>query len=260
MKRFKFVISLISLAIVAIFAAQYVISVSGTQKVREKTFVAKEITDDINGDGKEDIITLCGKKTFPEGRIYNGLNITLTDGKSKMKRKTNMTHLFGTDPEISTYDFTGDGKKEIFITAISDEENQTLSAAVINTCGDILRNLFSVKDNGGIYMKMDFYRDFVINASFESGQKFSIDISHIKDALINYGIYTPDGEYTGLDTPFILPYLHLTPVDYDSDSVFELCGTQKIITSYSRLPIVSVTSVLKYENGEFVLKQLEYTI
>lgn len=256
MKRIKYVASLIALAVVVIlFAVTF--SLKGPVKVNNK-FTAQSILYDVNNDETLDKIELFGKKNNVEGTFYSELNLSVEDGKTQMLRKSNLDYLSGSDPVLSAHDFTGDKLPEIFVSVISDNESKQLTSAIFDLKEDIIKNLFTTKDNRGIEINLEFGRDFVLNASFTGGQKFSINLEHIREALLSYGIYKENGEYSGNDTVIIMPYTSLIPIDYDGDSVFELCGTQQIITKNSKLPLCYCVCILKYEDGFFVLKQLEY--
>ena len=242
MKRIKYVASLIALAVVVIlFAVTF--SLKGPVKVNNK-FTAQSILYDVNNDETLDKIELFGKKNNVEGTFYSELNLSVEDGKTQMLRKSNLDYLSGSDPVLSAHDFTGDKLPEIFVSVISDNESKQLTSAIFDLKEDIIN--------------LEFGRDFVLNASFTGGQKFSINLEHIREALLSYGIYKENGEYSGNDTVIIMPYTSLIPIDYDGDSVFELCGTQQIITKNSKLPLCYCVCILKYEDGFFVLKQLEY--
>ena len=109
-----------------------------------------------------------------------------------------------------------------------------------------------------VRLNLSFGDNFSLNGSFADGNKLAVNLSHIKPALNSYGIYAEDGTYKEKDTPSITPYTSLIAMDIENDGVFELLGTQTIITKNSALPLCNLISVHKYNNG-FKLTDIKYT-
>lgn len=252
MKKIKFVLSLFLIGLIVIFVANFF---NNSKNTTGSSFLVKEMLSDVNNDNLADKIQLFGRKINVDDTEFLDFELIVTDGDTQMRKKFAPSFLKGANPSVALYDFTGDKKPEIMLTA---EDGNRLLTSIANLQQDIIKPLFQEADNEGVRLNLSFGDNFSLNGSFADGKKLAVNLSHIKPALNSYGIYAEDGTYKEKDTPSITPYTSLIAMDIENDGVFELLGTQTIITKISALPLCNLISVHKYNNG-FKLTDIKYT-
>lgn len=252
MKKIKFVLSLFLIGLIVIFVANFF---NNSKTATGSSFLVKEMLSDVNNDNLADKIQLFGRKTNVDDTEFLDFELIVTDGDTQMRKKFAPSFLKGANPSVGLYDFTGDKKPEIMLTA---EDGNRILTSIANLEQDIIKPLFQEADNEGVRLNLSFGDSFSLNGSFADGKKLAVNLSHIKPALTSYGIYTEDGAYKEKDTPSITPYTSLIAMDIENDGIFELLGTQTIITKNSALPLCNLISVHKYNNG-FKLTDIKYT-
>lgn len=252
MKKFKFVLSLLLVGLIVIFVANFI---KNSKTSTGSTFLVKELLTDVNNDNLADKVELYGRKNNVDDTEYLSFELTVTDGDTQMKRKFSPSFMKGSNPTLELHDFTGDKLPEIMISA---EDGNKILTSIARLDQDIIKPVFQEENNEGVRLNLSFGSNFSINGSFADGKKLAVNLEHIKPALTSYGIYTPEGTYKEKDTPSITPYTSLIAMDIENDGVFELLGTQVIITKESSLPLCNLISVHKYNNG-FKLTDIKYT-
>ena len=252
MKKFKFILSLFFIASLVIFIS---LNIKGGNSKHLNSFLVKDLMYDVNNDNLADKIELYGKKNNVDDMEYLSFELIITDGDSQLKRKFSPNFLKGSNPSVGLYDFTGDNLPEILISA---ENSDFLLTSIANIKEDIIKPLFHESHNQGVQFNIGFGENFCLNGSFSDSSKLSINLEHIKPALVSYGIYSEDGTYKEKDVPSITPYSSLIPMDLEGDGVYELCGTQTIKTKNSNLPLCNLISVHKYKD-EFKVTDIKYT-
>ncbi len=252
MKKIKFVLSLLLVGLIVVFAADFI---KNYQESPSSTFLVKDLLTDVNNDNLADKIELFGRKNNVDDTQYLSFELTITDGDTQMKRKFSPSFLKGCNPSMGLYDFTGDKLPEIMI---SSEDGDRILTSIVRLDEDIIKPVFQEADNEGVRLNLSFGSNYSLNGSFADGKRLAVNLEHIKPALTSYGIYTDEGTYKEKDAPSITPYTSLIAMDIENDGIFELLGTQVIKTKDSSLPLCNLISVHKYNNG-FKLTDIKYT-
>lgn len=261
MKKSTWIISLTAFCLTALILAQsstYYKNIEAAAAHTAASYVLNETSADIDGDGNGDEIRVFGKKPSDTEEYASEINISVRFSKSGFTKKTNTTVLNGKAHELYIYDFTGDGKNDIMISVPDSGTQGTITTAIFDFSHSIPENIFSASDNLGAKIKMKYSDDFIINATLNGKQNFSINLSKRADELINSGIYTSERKPAGSNIPQITKYCSLSASDKDGNGIYSLSGKQNIIDKNGTV-LCEVTSYLEHTNHKWHIYKIEYS-
>ena len=261
MKKGTWIISLTAFCLTVLIVVQSSVYHKNTQAAATHSaarYILNETIADIDGDGYGDQIKVFGKKNSETDEYAEEINISVTFSGSGFTKKTNDTILSGKTHELHICDFTGDGKSDIMITVPDSDTENTITAAIFDFSHSIPENIFSSSDNLGAKITMKYSDDFIINATLNSKQNFSINLKKRADELIKNGIYTSEHKPTGISRPIITRHCALSVADKDGDGIYSLIGSQNI-TDINGTILCKVTSYLEYASHKWNIYKIEYS-
>ncbi|NEW07501.1 hypothetical protein GK047_15960 [Paenibacillus sp. SYP-B3998] len=213
---------------------------------QEQILQTREI--DVTGDGKPDHVALVGTKLDSSSPYYAKLSIVVS---GQGQNPVVIPLKGGYNPQIVFCDFNGDKLPEIYVAA------ETGGSGGLSTY-----YLYSLKNNvptaiplpTPLHVDAMFKNNYVVKLKIkETGKSYKIDLKDKKADYDQFGVYK-SGK---LIKPIIVdvhPYGMLAPIDIEHDGVCELKGVQRISGIANADTIAYVTSIWKWKDGKWVLK------
>ncbi|MBU5437185.1 hypothetical protein KQI42_04140 [Tissierella sp. MSJ-40] len=228
--------------------------------LNKREYIIEELQGDINGDKIKDRVLLIGEKEN-EDDIYNkSIFLKVVDGKSKKVSDIKINDFGGYEGKLFLGDFTGDKVEEAMIVTNTGGSGGMVDTRIISMKDNKGKIIFDGKDNLGINFKGKFADNFKAELKEDTlDEKLVIDLSAFKDSYIEQGIYDKNGKLLKETEPWTDPFSGLNPIDVDGDGVYELLGHQTIAGAYHANTISRLNSIFKYEDGEWKVKETEYT-
>jgi hypothetical protein len=233
-----------------------------TLRLEKNAYILSMRNADMNNDGATDTVVLYGAKQNEEDIFMDTMNTAVIDGKTNAVKKSTLNEFSGYDPKISIYDFTGDGKPDVLLSAASGGSGGYFSNALIDFSRDVATNLMQEDAASGLKMSGKYVDDFKVKMNIpELGKAFTVDVTVNKQDYIDDKFYDKNGKYTGGSdvTVEAYPFAALTPIDFDGDGTYELSGTQRLLGRNNAERISNVTSILNYADGKWNYSSAEYS-
>ncbi|KAJ53731.1 hypothetical protein BD780_002926 [Clostridium tetanomorphum] len=208
---------------------------------------------DVNGDGIPDNIYLTGIRT-PSSPFTQNITLVIQDGVTGRFTSIQLKDNAGYNPNLSLFDFTGDGVYDILISIASGGSGGIMYYYIYSFVSNIPKLLFDFNVYNEEYKYNVTYKDNykVEVISKKNNTKYIIDISNRGSDYLNE-IYDENGKLKAPITGFVNPLSGLYPVDFDSNNVYELLAYQKIAGRYNADSLGYILNTLKWENNRFVL-------
>ncbi|AOT68192.1 hypothetical protein [Geosporobacter ferrireducens] len=227
----------------------------------ENTYIIDYQSADVTGDNEADHILLIGDKLNSKDDIYaENLRIIVQDGKSKIYSEATCENLSGYEGTLFLGDFDGDKIKDVMLSAATGGSGGIIQHLIASFKDNTSIVIFGEKDNYGATIDGKYIDGFLAEIEFiHLGKTIRLDLSSSKDAYIDLGIYDKDGKLLSETIPYAIPFSKLSPIDYNGDGTYEICGYQRIIGSCNADTISEVESLWKYENEKWKISGLQYS-
>ncbi|MEW9699349.1 hypothetical protein [Paenibacillus sp. SI8] len=204
---------------------------------------------DVTGDGKPDNVALFGTKQDNASPYFTKLFIVVS-GPSQTQVVIPLEG--GYNPQLGFCDVNGDRVPEIYVSAETGGSGG-LSYYYLYTLKNNVPTAIPLPDP--LHVQATFKNNYVVKLKIgETGKSYKIDIKDKKADYDRFGVYK-NGR---LIKPIIVdvnPYGLLQPIDTNGDGVCELKGIQRITGIANADTIGYVTSLWKWENGKWVLRE-----
>ncbi len=174
--------------------------------------IIKEISADVNGDGKQEEIILSGSKK-EDSPFYENVKITVSDLKSGSTLYSVIpTTSYGFNPTIMTGDFTGDGVLDLFYGATSGGSGGFGYFYLYTFIDEEAKTLFDYENFICPY-KAEYQNYYKIKV-YNDDKSFLIDLSNKKldylDKLYKKGILKESKEANIASVNYVFPYFNST--------------------------------------------------
>ncbi|MBW9152668.1 VCBS repeat-containing protein [Clostridium estertheticum] len=218
-----------------------------------KPTIVAYASGDVSGDRIPDNVYLTGIKKYGSQFIEN---ITLEIQNGMTGEFTNITFSdnAGYNPTIFLGDFTGNHVDDILIGINSGGSGGIMYYYIYSFINNKVQVLLDFNEYNDLYKYDVIYKD---NYNVEviskiNKQKYIIDISNRGLDYLNE-IYYANRKLKVPINGFVNPISGLYPVDFDSNTVYELLAYQKIAGRYNADALGYVLNTLKWENNKFDL-------
>ena len=227
-------------------------------KLPSNTYILDKEIADVTGDGVNDIIYLIGHKGNTADRFADQLNIVVRNGATNNSEMTDLKKFGGYEGKLFVGDFSGDKVKDVMITAPTGGSGGIVGHMIVNFNAPEPTVIFGAKNNAGTQFTGKFVDGFKAElVNQDTGRSIAIDLNAKKDMYVASQIYSKDGTLLKEVKPMIYPLSLLEPIDMDGDGTYELRGSQSIKGAYGADTISHVDSFWKFENNQWVAKQIE---
>jgi len=227
-------------------------------KVPLNTYILDKKIEDVTGDGVNDIIYLIGQKANTVDRFADKLNIVVRNGATNNREFTDLKKIGGYEGKLFVGDFSGDKVKDVMITAPTGGSGGIVEHIIVNFNASEPIVIFDQNNNAGAKFTGKFVDGFkaeLVNQNTARG--ITVDLNAKKDMYVTSQIYNKDGVLLKEVKPITYPLSLLEPVDIDRDGTYELKGIQSIKGAYGADTISHVYSFWKFENNQWIAKQIE---
>lgn len=231
-----FLFLVLTLSILGYLAAKHT---PKTPKSVTQTTVISKITDDIDGDGFAETVTLNGTET--ETGTYENIFVTVKTTAGGLMKKASTDYLCGKSPILTVADCTSDINKEILVCA---QDGETLRTAVFTFSPPVPYNLFPPEQNHGISAEFHLLNAFAVQTTV-GGKTAILSLENKKNTLIKQGAFYADGTPACKTSPKIQPYCAVSAADGG------LICTQPVTVLGSAEPLCYVISALKFAKNDW---------
>lgn len=231
-----FLFLILSLSILGFLAAKHA---PKTPKSVTQTTVISKITDDIDGDGFAETITLNGLET-DEG-AYENIFVTVKTTAGGLMKKASADYLCGKNLTLAVADCTSDTDKEILVCA---QDGAALRTAVFTFSTPVPYNLFPPGQNRGISAEFNLLKPFAVQTAV-GGKNAVLSLENKKNTLIQQGVFYADGSPACKTNPKIQPYCVVSAADGG------LICAQPVTAPDSTEPLCYVISSLKFIKNDW---------
>lgn len=202
------------------------LKLSGNSYVSDYKYV------DVTGDNVKDNVILTGTKTNKDDTYFENLNIIMQNGKTKKFIKSSLgKYSGGYKPTIFVGDFNGDKVSDIFLKMPNGGSGGMISYELISLKDNKIINLFDQKKfNYGLEYDVQFKNGFKVDVNVKETNKiYSLDISSMKDAYIEFNLYNKEGKLmkktSGMRNPLSDVEVKAAPDKYQLVSSQRVIGT-----------------------------------
>ncbi len=227
----------------------------------DQAYIIDYKESDVTGDNTKDKVILVGNMDVSSFFI-DDLTIVVQDGKSKKYSKATYEGFCGYPSENPLFigDFTGDKTADVMVTAATGGSGGFTNHMIASFKDNKPQVIFDEEDNEGIQIEGKFIDGFKAALTVKNiNQSFTLDLNAKKDHYINSGIYDESGKLLTETEPFMGPFGFLEPAPMDINGVHTLRGSQRLVGYYNADTLSFINSVLKYEDGNWEIKELQYS-
>lgn len=214
--------------------------------------IIKSIGANLNGDEKENIVYLMGKKLEESSIYYENLYIVVSNGETGEDTTFEIENGSGYNPKIYINDFNGDGLDEILFISEEGGISGYINANIYCYKNKRLKEIFNIENiNRENIYTVSYKNSYIVEISDEMECKeYVIDISlkskdYLSEIYNEKGIIKKDmkGEVLFIGGMYI--------VDIDNDNISELVAIQRVIGAYNSDTLGYINSVLKFDREDF---------
>ncbi len=233
-----------------------------TQKysLPEKTYLIQKAVADVTGDGKNDRLLLLAERFDDTALFMKHIFLAVEDpqtGQGTCQRLPEETD-GGYGPEMQLHDFNGDKVLDVFLAAATGGSGGLSNYHIYTFAKGKADLIFSTGMKPWLSVKgkfLDGYKgEFTIP---EAGQTHTLDLKSRRSTYDETKLYRDGKLLEPRELMWLGGYSLITPEDPDGDGVYEL----RIIQTLSGIAhfdtVAEITSILKYQNGQWKLGKVE---
>lgn len=237
-----------TIVIVAFFCACY--TVNGLFRKAE----AVEITQskvDLTGDGINDVVVLKG--TPARSSIYfENLTLDVTDGKTHQTMELSL-NTEGYEPKLSFGDLTGNGVKDVLVSAATGGSGGTYNYAIATVKNDYMVLLPVPQD---IAVTGQFIDGYKAEIKIGNQEPFTLNLQDRKNIYDENNVYQ-NGKLLKKVDVMVDGYSDLRMVTSDQNGMYALQGTQRVSGFAHYDGILDVVSTWKWDGTHWNLEKIE---
>jgi hypothetical protein len=163
--------------------------------VLQRGEILSQVKDDIDGDGKDEIVMLMGNSAVNKSSYMGDLYVVSKDpATDKVKGFIRPKDLGGYNAYLSLTDVTGNDVQNILITAPSGGKEGVNDYRILDFSDKNPREIFTKDDNRGVSMQGIFLPDFKARLYFPSiSKEVIVDLTDKKETYEHLNVYNKDG-------------------------------------------------------------------
>lgn len=209
---------------------------------------------DVTGDGKNDRVSLFGKRSEQGSPFYRALHV-LVENPVTQKQTVFTSTEGGYGPKLEFCDVTGDKVNDILLSADTGG-----SGGIVNY------SLYSAKADKAVTLPVPpaltisgkFANKYKANVTVaETRKTYTIDLRERKATYDEMGLYKDGKLVKPTDVMSNTAYQLLKPVDMNRDGVCELQGVQRVAGAFNADTIAYVTSLWKWQRNKWTLQDVQ---
>ncbi len=213
---------------------------------------------DVTGDAIEDNIFLIGRKAKPDAIYADQIDIIVQNGATGNQVSTQLENFGGYEAKLFVGDFDGDKISDVMVSAPTGGSGGIVGHVIATFSGAEPKVIFAEKNNGGAKFTGRFVDGFKAELVNENtGRSTIVDLSANKDRYLGSNVYSPEGKLLKEVKPYSYPFSVIEPIDFSRNGTYELRGHQRVVGAYNADLVANVTSIWKYEDNEWRIKQIE---
>ncbi|MCH3913941.1 MAG: hypothetical protein LKJ99_02745 [Acidaminococcaceae bacterium] len=229
--------------------------------VLQRGEILSQVKDDIDGDGKDEIVMLMGNSAVNKSSYMGDLYVVSKDpATDKVKGFIRPKDLGGYNAYLSLTDVTGNDVQNILITAPSGGKEGVNDYRILDFSDKNPREIFTKDDNRGVSMQGIFLPDFKARLYFPSiSKEVIVDLTDKKETYEHLNVYNKDGSLkdSGIE-PFILGLGSLVTLDLNEDGIDDVITTQKVVGTTNDDVLGYVRAVWEYRAGTWQQKKVSF--
>lgn len=208
---------------------------------------------DVTGDEVKDMIIMIGEKENPSSTSAKNIDVVIYGPTEEKFYNLKLKKYEGEAQRIETYDMTGDGILDIILKV--NDANGDISIRVISMQNMEFKEIFKAKDNKGITFTgnfLDGFKAYIKNSKY--GKEVNLDVQDRKENYISRGFFDEAGRLLKSDVKIFATGFKSVEI-VQLDGYFGFQTTQRIIGFDEEDLLEEITSIWKYENGKWNLKE-----
>ncbi len=225
---------------------------------KNKMYVLNYEMQDVNGDNNKEMIILIGEREKVENVKANSIDVVIYDTNDSNFYNLNLKNYDGKLPKINTKDVTGDKILDIILTA--NDENENISMRIVSFQNGEYKEIFKNKDNKGIVFTGNFVDGFKAYLSCDKYKKeVNVDLNDRKENYITNGFFDESGRLLKTESKIsTTPFCRIEFVQLNE--YYGIQTVQKIVGFNNDDLLDEITSVWKYENGKWNVKEAKGSV
>ncbi len=232
--------------------------------VLQRGELISEAEGDIDGDGKEETISLMGNQAVDQSRYQGDMYLIVREigakNPAQVKYYYRPKDLGGYDAYLTLADVTGSGAPDVIIAAPSGGTAGVTQYRILDFSSGKPEEIFTAADNRGVSMVGTYLPDFQASLQFPSlNQEVTVDLANQKDTYRNVNVYEADGtlKESGL-RPIIQNISQLSTLDVDGNGVDEVVTLQPVLGAPNTTPLGIVRTVWDYRAGQWQPREVHF--
>ncbi len=232
--------------------------------VLQRGELISEAVGDIDGDGKEETISLLGNQAVDQSRYQGDMYLIVRETGAKNPAQVKYYYrpkdLGGYDAYLTLADVTGSGAPDVIIAAPSGGTAGVTQYRILDFSNGKPEEIFTAADNRGVSMVGTYLPDFQASLQFPSlNQEMTVDLANQKDTYRNVNVYEADGmlKESGL-RPMIQNISQLSTLDVDGNGVDEVVTLQPVLGAPNTTPLGMVRTVWDYRAGQWQPREVHF--
>ena len=218
-----------------------------------KMYVLNYLMEDVNGNGKKDMIIAIGEKENIENIKATNIDIVVYEPVEDKFYNLNLKKFNGEMTRIETCELNGDGIQDIIIRA--SEENGNINMRIIAWNKEKFEEIFKAKDNKGIIFTGQFMDGFKVYLKCSKYNKeLNLNLQDRKENYVTNGFFDESGRLLKTDTKittsgfFNIEFVQL-------DGYYGIQTVQRVIGFDSDDLLDELIVIWKFENGKWNVKE-----
>jgi hypothetical protein len=256
-RKFSRIMIAISLLLVHIIVAECTAKTVNDPTLPAGYVILDRQTGNNTSDGKPRDILLIGRKPNENSNYADDLSLIILDETNSNPITVKLPNVCGYDSKLFVGDFNGDKTNDVLVTIPTGGSGGIVEHRIITLSGEP-KIIFGSAENKGIVTAGRFVEGF----KFQLRERYTertvaIDLINKMNTYVKANLYDNTGKLLRQENGSVNPFGELKPLDVGHDGIFELRGQQRITGMYNADTVGYIYSIWKYENGEWVPKQIE---
>lgn len=217
-------------------------------------YVLNYMMEDVNGDGKKDMIMAIGEKKSVDDVSASNMDLVIFEPNQGEFYNLKLKKFNGDMPRIESAEVTGDGINDIMLMATNSADGTQVIRIISFTNGDF-KEILKEKDNKGIVFAGEFLDGFKAYLKCSKYNKeVNLDLSDRKENYITKGFFDESGRLLKENTKIKTSNFYTVEL-VQLDGYLGIQTIQRIVGFDGEDFLDEIIAIWKYENGKWVLKE-----
>lgn len=211
----------------------------------------------VTGSGKLGTVFLIGRKPDAKSPFADDLSVIVQDAAGQNQVIAKLPGVAGYESKLTIGDFSGDKVDDVLVKIPTGGSGGIVEHRILTFVGEP-KTIFGKEENRGVRITGHFVDGFKAELTEETTKrKVTVDQVNKQETYIKANLYDAQGNVLRQQTTSLSPFGALDPVDLERDGVLELRGQQRVSGLANADTVANVTSIWKYQDGKWVLRQIE---